>query len=404
MKDSSLRMNGILLLVFKRKAIILKIFVSTLVLATLASLWMTPNYKVYTEILLDVEEEKTNVTSPSLTQKSHLLDLTNKINSEKAIIQSPVALKSVALKHPDLKKRLYQDESMFRRRIKDFFSSTNKQDYSSEKEVDKRIRFLSKKMDVSQIPNSNILMITLLAGDPVYGTRVLNDLLESYLNYRATVEKFPGASNFFEEQISKTQKRLWELEENLSSFQQKEKIIDYDNEITRVSENLKIYEQALANIKIQLIHLKQNYKEQDPQVKNLISEEKALTSIINDIKNQAETLPQKGEIINRLKRDIANETATLTHLIQKRNQEFVSEASDRRLEMIKLVTPPTYLIKREKPKRGLNIFIGAVMGLITGLGLALLREYHDQSYNSEEEISQHLGLPVMGSIQDIGNI
>ncbi len=404
MKDSSLRMNDILLLVFKRKAIILKIFVSTLVLATLASLWMTPKYKVYTEILLDVEEEKTDVTYPSLIQKSHLLDLTNKINSEKVIIQSLVVLKSVALKHPDIKKRLYQDESMFRRRIKDFLSSTNKQDHSSEKEVDKRIKFLSKKMDVSQIPNSNILLITLLAGDPVYGTRVLNDLLESYLNHRATVEKFPGASHFFEEQISKTQKRLWELEENLSSFQQKEKIIDYNNEITRVSENLKIYEQALANIKIQLIHLKQNYKEQDPQVKNLISEEKALTSIINDLKNHAETLPQKGEIINRLKRDIANETTTLANLVQKKNQEIVSENRDRRLENVKLITPPTYSIKKEKPKRGLNIFIGAVMGLITGLGLALLMEYHDQSYNSEEEISQHLGLPVMGSIQDIRNI
>jgi uncharacterized protein involved in exopolysaccharide biosynthesis len=370
-------------------------------MVTLASFYMTPKYKVYAELLLDVEKDTTAVAPSSLNQRFNLLDLTNKINLENALIKSSVVLKSVALKHPDLKKRLYQDESMFRRRIKDFFSSTNKQDYSSKKEVDKRIRFLSKKMDVSQIPNSNILMITLLAGDPVYGARVLNDLLESYLNHRAKVEKFPGATNFFDEQISNVQNRLRELEENLSNFQQKEKIIDYNNEITRVSENLRIYEQALANIKIQLIHLKQNYKEQDPQIKNLISEERALALVIQDLKNQAETLPQKIKIINILKRDIANEASTLANLVQKKNQEMVSENKDRRLENVKLITLPTYSIKKEKPKRGTNMVLGAFLGLFAGLGLALLREYHDQSFNNEEEISQYLGLPVLGKIEEI---
>jgi tyrosine-protein kinase Etk/Wzc len=244
-------------------------------------------------------------------------------------------------------------------------------------------------------------MITLLAGDPVYGARVLNDLLESYLNHRAKVEKFPGATNFFDEQISNVQNRLRELEENLSNFQQKEKIIDYNNEITRVSENLRIYEQALANIKIQLIHLKQNYKEQDPQIKNLISEERALALVIQDLKNQAETLPQKIKIINILKRDIANEASTLANLVQKKNQEMVSENKDRRLENVKLITLPTYSIKKEKPKRGTNMVLGAFLGLFAGLGLALLREYHDQSFNNEEEISQYLGLPVLGKIEEI---
>lgn len=55
------------------------------------------------------------------------------------------------------------------------------------------------------------------------------------------------------------------------------------------------------------------------------------------------------------------------------------------------------------PKYKLNLIIGAVVGLIAGLVVAVLFNYFDTSVKSLEEAERHLGLPVLGVIpQDAG--
>lgn len=475
MEIETLNISKTLSVVFQRKAIILKIFVSTVFLTVLAAFFITPKYKVFTELLLDPEEK--NVTSVS--HKSFLLNMTSKINSEKAMIRSPVVLTALALKHPELEKKLFRDESIFRRKIKDFlFSSGGKKERpSDDTEIGERVRFLTETINVDHITQSNVLIISLNAGDPVYGVQVLNDLLENYLKHRGTVGKFPGASNFFDEQIGETKQRLKILEEELSNFQQKEKIIDYKSklkivtkrietlymgltetklniislkqDISEIKANLnhggdpasipsaklftqpflsKIYKKRIE-MQLNLINMKQNYRNEDPKVMAAIKEiqmvddtlrrevnkiialmesslaklktkEKAIAFVIEDLNKLSLTLPKAGAVINKFKRDIENEKTTLTNLVQKRNQEMVSEARDKRVENIKLITPPTYPRKKVKPRRGLFILTGICVGLIMGFGLALIQGYFDQSFNNEEEISQYIGLPVLGTIHD----
>jgi capsular polysaccharide biosynthesis protein len=54
-----------------------------------------------------------------------------------------------------------------------------------------------------------------------------------------------------------------------------------------------------------------------------------------------------------------------------------------------------------KPKPVLNIAIAIVVGLITGVGLAFLLEYLDNTIKNEQDIEKHLGLPVLGAITRI---
>lgn len=54
-----------------------------------------------------------------------------------------------------------------------------------------------------------------------------------------------------------------------------------------------------------------------------------------------------------------------------------------------------------KPKPLMNMAIALVVGLMAGIGLAFLLEYLDNTLKSEQDIENHLGLPVLGAITTI---
>ena len=192
---------------------------------------------------------------------------------------------------------------------------------------------------------------------------------------------------------------------------------------------VKLYDQR-TTLYINLINLKQRYSDNDPQVflvqkeiqtidkklkeevdkivflmesslAKLKTDEKSLLSALAEIEKKAEDLPEKGEIINRLKRKIGNEAIVLSNLVQKGNQELIKKSRDNRLENVKLITPPTYYREKVSPKRGMIIFISAFLGLMASLGLALCLEYFDQSFGTEDDITDSLGLPVLAATPDI---
>jgi len=45
--------------------------------------------------------------------------------------------------------------------------------------------------------------------------------------------------------------------------------------------------------------------------------------------------------------------------------------------------------------------IAFVVGLMTGVGLAFLLEYLDNTIKTEEDVEKHLGLPVLGAVSVI---
>jgi capsular polysaccharide biosynthesis protein len=54
-----------------------------------------------------------------------------------------------------------------------------------------------------------------------------------------------------------------------------------------------------------------------------------------------------------------------------------------------------------KPKPLLNIAIAMVVGLMSGVGLAFLLEFLDNTVKTEQEVEKLLGIPVLGSIMKI---
>ncbi|KAB7707408.1 capsular biosynthesis protein [Bacillus aerolatus] len=89
--------------------------------------------------------------------------------------------------------------------------------------------------------------------------------------------------------------------------------------------------------------------------------------------------------------DIANETARVfqSEIVKIMNVDNVSILAQ--AEAKEGAAPV-------KPKPLLNIAIALVVGLMTGVGLAFLLEYMDNTIKSEQDVEKLLGLPVLGSV------
>jgi capsular polysaccharide biosynthesis protein len=51
-----------------------------------------------------------------------------------------------------------------------------------------------------------------------------------------------------------------------------------------------------------------------------------------------------------------------------------------------------------KPKKALNVALGVILGVVSGLGLAFFSEYTNQGLSTPESAERHLGLPVLGMV------
>ena len=140
---------------------------------------------------------------------------------------------------------------------------------------------------------------------------------------------------------------------------------------------------------------------QETSLSALRAEEDALRSTVNMLYTEVKTLPEKELTISRLQRAIENHQEVYSMLMLKREETRVTEASDRRLANVSVISPAALPRKPVKPQKGLLLFVGCLIGFIGGFGLAFVLEYMDHSLRTSEDVEHYLNLPVLASIPDV---
>jgi capsular polysaccharide biosynthesis protein len=70
-------------------------------------------------------------------------------------------------------------------------------------------------------------------------------------------------------------------------------------------------------------------------------------------------------------------------------------------EQFKVLDPARIPEKPFKPDRNRILLMGAVIGLMSGLGLAWFRESLDRSFHTVQDVEVYLGIPVIATIPSL---
>ncbi len=136
----------------------------------------------------------------------------------------------------------------------------------------------------------------------------------------------------------------------------------------------------------------------ETQIKGLRAKINALQDVVNDYDRQLSKLPNQGLELARLTRQMEVDQNTYILMTQKLEETRISEAGQR--ENVRILD---YAIMPDipvKPKKKMNLMLGALIGLGLGVGLTFLIEYFDDSVKNPEELEQ-MGFPILATIPEI---
>ncbi len=124
----------------------------------------------------------------------------------------------------------------------------------------------------------------------------------------------------------------------------------------------------------------------------------ALRSVMEKYNQRLEQLPEKLLQLARLERRRLVDEQTYMMLTQKLEEAKIQESAQaRNVKIIDRAIPP---LKPIKPKRAMNLMLGALLGLGLGVGLTFFLEYLDQSVRKPEDL-ERLGYNVLATIPKI---
>lgn len=134
----------------------------------------------------------------------------------------------------------------------------------------------------------------------------------------------------------------------------------------------------------------------ETQLESLKARSDSLRSVIQEKKREIGQMPQKEAELARL--ELNTNLNEETHkLLSKENEELRIAAAKKApdIRMIYDAVPPIYPVR---PIKLYHAVLAGILSLITGVGIALLGEYMNQTIRSIDEAEQGLGLPVLVTV------
>lgn len=191
-------------------------------------------------------------------------------------------------------------------------------------------------------------------------------------------------------------------------------VIDLKRKIDKLEANIKTRQEGLTEdnpttpvldpaSKRLLAQYTDQLNEAQLEVKRLKAEVRNLKEQIVLYQKRIEDTPKREQELTLLTRDYDLLKTNYQSLLDKKIQAQMAENLERRQqgEQFKILDPARLPEKPFKPDRNRILLMGAIFGLMAGLGLTWFRESLDRSFHSVSDVEVYLAIPVIATIPNL---
>ncbi len=133
-------------------------------------------------------------------------------------------------------------------------------------------------------------------------------------------------------------------------------------------------------------------------IRGLRAKISALQKVVDSYEKKLSRLPSQSLELARLTRQMEVDKNTYILMTQKLEETRISEVGQKEnVRILDKAIMPQFPVK---PKKKMNLMLGALIGLGLGIGLTFMLEYFDDSIKNPEEI-ERMGFPILATIPEI---
>jgi tyrosine-protein kinase Etk/Wzc len=263
----------------------------------------------------------------------------------------------------------------------------------------KAIESLEASLGIAEIGKlSGILSISVQGEHPGEIARQVDEIADVYV--RQNVERKSAEAektlSFLDEQLPLLKQDMEAAEAALNSYRREKGSVDLPLETQAVLETIITVEGQLNELRQERDKVTQGYTSAQPMVIALDRQLERLTGELNKLNNQVRDLPETQQEILRLVRDAEVTTALYMSLLNAAQELRVVKAGT--VGNVRVVDHAVVPYEPIKPKTKLILLLSTLLGIFSGVILAVLKHAIRGGVEDPNVIEKQLGLPVYATI------
>lgn len=247
---------------------------------------------------------------------------------------------------------------------------------------------------------SQIITLKYQSTDKAFAMDFVNAIARVYLeqNVQRRSAEARQSLAFLEEQLPLLKDNVEQKEEELSEFRSSSGTISIPEETRGLLNRAIELENRRLELEMKRDEMRQRYTGDHPMLKAVNQQLSALQGASSEVGGHIDNLPQSQRDLLRLERDSQVNTQLYIALLNSAQELRLAEAGT--IGNVRIIDFAVLAEKAVKPKRSLIVLVAAMLGLMLGMGAALVRRFLRPAVQSAEQLEHGTGLTIYASLPE----
>lgn len=250
---------------------------------------------------------------------------------------------------------------------------------------------------LDQGKDTGMLNLTLTGSDPEDIQKALRSISANYLAQNIDLQAAQDSKSlqFLNEQLPQVRTQLDNAEDKLSAYRKRSDSVDLNMQTQSTLNQIVNVNNQLNELTFREAEISQLYTKDHPTYKALMEKRATLEKEKAILNQQVSKMPATQQQVLQLSRDVESGRAVYMQLLNR--QQELNIAKNSTIGNVRIIDDAITQPVPIKPKKGLVIIIGMILGIIFSVGLILLRVFLRRGIESPEQLEE-LGINVYASV------